>query len=169
MEGKGDVLPILDRITSNSEETVGLMRDTVWAINPENDSTDRLIERMRSFGAEILAAKNINFRFEAPLLKNKAELSMEQRRNLYLVYKEAINNIVKHSGAKNAECVLEKKENGLTARVTDDGKGFDPSKSFEGHGLKNFLLRSRDSDLSVTVQSAPGKGATVEIRLVTLA
>lgn len=162
-EGKPDILPILDRITSNSEETVGLMRDTVWAINPENDSTDRLTERMRSFGAEMMAAKNINFRFEAPVLKT--ELSMEQRRNLYLVYKEAVNNIVKHSGAKNAECVLEKNENGLRVWVADDGQGFDLSRSFEGNGLKNFSLRSRDNDLSVQVKSAPGEGTVVEIRL----
>lgn len=164
-EGKMELLPILDRITSNSEETVGLMRDTVWAINPENDSTERLTERMRSFGVEILAAKNIHFRFEAPVLNNKTELSMEQRRNLYLVYKEAINNIAKHSGAKNAKCVMKKETNGLAVRITDDGRGFDPTETFEGNGLKNFSLRSQHTDLYVKVQSAPGKGTTVEIRL----
>lgn len=161
--GKKELMPILDRITSNSEETVGLMRDTIWAINPENDSTGRLTEKMRSFGAEILAARKIKFRFEVPEFHTRAELSMEQRRNLYLVYKEAINNIAKHSGAKNAECVMTKETSGLMVRVTDDGRGFDPDETFEGNGLKNFSLRSRDSGLYVKVDSAPGKGTTVEV------
>lgn len=159
------LLPILDRITSNSEETVTLMRDTVWAINPENDSTEKLVERMRAFGVEILAAKGIPFHFTVHDLKSSDGLSMEQRRSLYLVYKEAVNNIVKHAEAKNAECTLKKEEGVLKIRIKDDGKGFDPSATFEGNGLRNFTTRGRDENMRVSVTSKPGEGTTVTVEV----
>lgn len=165
MTADTSLLPILDRITSNSEETVTLMRDTVWAINPENDSTEKLVERMRAFGVEILAAKGIPFQFTVQSLKNSDGLSMEQRRNLYLIYKEAVNNIAKHSEAKNAQCILKKEEGILKVRIKDDGRGFNPDTSFEGNGLRNFKSRSQDENMQVTVTSAPGEGATVAVEV----
>lgn len=159
------LLPILDRITSNSEETVTLMRDTVWAINPENDSTEKLVERMRAFGVEILAAKDIPFEFSVPDLKHSDGLSMEQRRSLYLVYKEAVNNIAKHSEAKNAECTLKKEGDVLKIRIRDDGRGFDPGATFEGNGLRNFASRGREENMRVSVTSRPGEGTTVTVEV----
>lgn len=165
MANNTSLLPILDRITSNSEETVTLMRDTVWAINPENDSLEKLIEKMRAFGVEILTAKGISFHFNAEDLKTLSPMSMEQRRNLYLVYKEAVNNIAKHSDAREAGCILEKEGGVLKVLVKDDGKGFDPSSSFEGNGLRNFIARGREDHMLVEVSSAPGKGTTVMIKI----
>lgn len=159
------LLPILDRITSNSEETVTLMRDTVWAINPENDSTEKLVERMRAFGVEILAAKDIPFQFTVHDLKNSDGLSMEQRRSLYLVYKEAVNNIAKHSEAKNAACTVKKEEGVLKVLIKDDGKGFDPDATFEGNGLRNFATRGREENMHVSVTSKPGEGTTVAVEV----
>lgn len=160
------ILPILDRISSNSEETVSLMRDTVWAINPNNDSLEKLIEKMRSFGLEILTAKNIDFYFEVSLaLKPGEEFTMEQRRNLYLIFKEAINNIAKHSFAKKAICEISKEAGTFKVCISDDGMGFDPKSIFEGNGLKNFFSRSEEGSLQVSVVSELGKGTTITIEV----
>lgn len=160
-----DLLPILNKITDNSEETVALMRDTVWAINPSNDSTEKLFEKMRSFGVEILSAKGIAFEFKPEIETKKDLFSMEQRRNLYLVYKEAINNIVKHSAATKAYCKI-KNQSGITQfEIYDNGKGFDPNQTFEGNGLKNYKLRSQDEDLQVSLYSEPNKGTRVSIKV----
>jgi len=160
-----ELLPILDKITSNSEETVTLMKDTVWAINPLNDSTEKLIDRMHSFGAEILSARGIAFEFESEKDLKKDIFSMEQRRNLYLVYKEAINNIAKHSSASRAKCLITYSENEVKVAISDNGKGFDFKQSFEGNGLKNFKIRSQEEDLKVDVESSPGDGTQLNITL----
>lgn len=160
-----DLLPILNKITDNSEETVALMRDTVWAINPSNDSTEKLFEKMRSFGVEILSAKGIAFEFKPEIETKKDLFSMEQRRNLYLVYKEAINNIVKHSAATKAYCKITNQSGITQFEIYDNGKGFDPDQAFEGNGLKNYKLRSQDEDLQVSLYSEPNKGTRVSIKV----
>lgn len=158
-----ELLPILNKITDNSEETVTLMRDTVWAINPNNDSTEKLLEKMRSFGLQLLSAKDIVFTFEYQLDLKKTTFSMEQRRNLYLVYKEALNNIAKHAQANQAYCVIFKQHNTLHIQISDNGKGFDTEQIFEGNGLNNFKSRSQEESLQVSVTSGIGKGTVVEI------
>lgn len=160
------LLPILERITSNSEETVTLMRDTVWAINPTNDSTEKLVEKMRFFGIEILSAKNIAFTFDNQLDLKKEYFSMEQRRNLYLVYKEAINNIAKHALATKTTCTLTSKNGSVEIHIIDNGVGFDLSQTFEGNGLKNFKLRSQEELLNVSVRSQKGIGTQVTIQIL---
>lgn len=162
---KPDLLPILDKITNNSEETVLLMRDTVWAINPDNDSTEKLFEKMRSFGVEILSAKSISFDFETLVDMKKDVFSMEQRRNLYLVYKEAINNIAKHSHATQAGCKIYQHQGSIRINIEDNGKGFDFNQTFEGNGLKNFKLRSQEDDLRVYVNSGLQMGTEVVVEV----
>ncbi|UTA67244.1 MULTISPECIES: sensor histidine kinase [Emticicia] len=160
-----DLLPILDKITDNSEETVLLMRDTVWAINPENDSTEKLFERMRSFGVEMLTARGITFNFELLIDGKRDIFPMEQRRNIYLIYKEAINNISKHSQATHASCQVTRGQGMVKIQVSDNGKGFNVNEIFEGNGLKNFKHRSQEYDLNVSVQSSAQTGTEVLIEI----
>ncbi len=158
-----ELTPILDRISSNSEETVSLMRDTVWAINPNNDSTEKLIEKMRSFGFEILSAKDIAFEFKSEIETKKDLFSMEQRRNIYLIYKEAINNIAKHAAATKASCRIIQNNGQIEIEIIDNGAGFNQSLVFEGNGLKNFKIRSQEEDLKVILNSEQGKGTMVRV------
>ncbi|RYU93785.1 sensor histidine kinase [Emticicia agri] len=162
---KPELLPILDKITNNSEETVLLMRDTVWAINPENDSTEKLFEKMRSFGVEILAAKGILFDFDSVINIKKDIFSMEQRRNIYLIFKEAVNNISKHACATHASCKIEQHQGLIRISIRDNGKGFDFNRTFEGNGLKNFKLRSQEDDLRVYVNSGSQTGTEVLVEI----
>ncbi len=162
-----EIQPILDRITNNSEETVSLMRDTVWAIHPDNDSTDKLLLKMRSFGAEVLSAKSIEFEFTSPDNLPRDIFTMEQRRNIYLVYKEAVNNIAKHSGADAASCHFTRNHKYLNLSISDNGKGFNPDEAFEGNGLKNFAQRSKEDAFTVTVSSAPGSGTNISMTILT--
>lgn len=159
------LMPILDKITSNSEETVALMRDTVWAINPSNDSTEKLLEKMRSFGLEILSAKGIPFDFQSSLDAQKETFSMEQRRNLYLIYKEAINNIAKHAQATKASCAIRQQQGIVIIKIEDNGIGFDLQKTFQGNGLNNFKLRSLEEDINVHISSQLKEGTQVAIEI----
>ena len=161
-------LPILDKILSSSQETIENLRDTVWAINPTNDDFNTLIEKMRSFSHQILTAKEINVQFhntfdENPHLSKNLKISMEQRRNAYLMFKEAIHNIVKHTEAKNTTITIQKDRDGVVLTIQDNGKGFDPTQTHEGNGLKNFHKRATECFIQLTIDSKPTIGTTIKM------
>jgi hypothetical protein len=157
------LVSILDKITENSEESVTLMRDTVWAINPNNDSVDQLISRCRSVGKELLSAKGIRFSIVVDESFQRLSLHMELRRNIYLLYKEALHNIVKHSQATESLVRFQAKGNSWSVMIHDNGVGFDPALVYEGNGLRNFVLRGQEADLRVQVTSQEGQGTTILI------
>ena len=161
-----ELLNILDKISTNSEETVSLMRDTVWSINPDNDSPDKLFDRMKSHGYEVLTIKNIHYTFQNNISDVKLSLTMEQRRHLYLIYKEAINNILKHAKASKVALNIWKENNKIHIKIEDNGLGFNKEAVFEGNGLKNFQNRGLNNGIKVIVNSVLKEGTTVEIMVM---
>lgn len=165
-EAKGKSTEILDRITANSKESVSLMQDTVWMINPKNDSTEKLLERMKSFASGVLASKNISLDFNSPDDLKKITFSMEHRKNCYLIFKEAINNIVKHAEATKVIVDITKNKDEVEIKITDNGKGFDTNTLYEGNGLQNFKERAEEAEFELKVDSKINKGTVVEMRII---
>ena len=159
-----EIMSLLDKIKTNSEETINTIRDTVWAINPDNDSVDLLFEKMRAVAYQVLTAEGILLNFENKIEENKAlKMSMEQRRNAYLIFKEAINNIVKHAQAAEVNVGIERKNKDIKLSINDNGKGFDTNNDFEGNRLKNYQKRANEGFLSISLNSEIGKGTTIEV------
>jgi signal transduction histidine kinase len=158
-----DLLPILDKITSNSKESVQLMQDTIWAIQAKNDDFQKFIDKMRGFATEVLAAKNVSLTFDNQLINPKFKLSMEERKNAYLIFKEAVNNIIKHSAATKAMVKIWSEDNQILIQIEDNGVGFDTNMIFEGNGLQNFETRAEDSEMLVKIESEIGKGTTITL------
>ncbi len=158
-----DILPILDKIIENSKESVILMQDTVWTINPKNDSVEKLFERMRSFASQYLANVDIPLDFVVDADLKKVSFTMEQRKNIYLIFKESINNIVKHSQATKASVRIKKVEDTLKISIEDNGKGFDSTQDFEGNGLQNFKNRAEEAEIECLISSELNKGSKIEI------
>ncbi|NIJ52873.1 ATP-binding protein [Dyadobacter arcticus] len=159
-----EVQNLLAHIRSDSEETINTIRDTVWTINPDNDSPAKLFEKMRSLAFQMLAVKEIAVQFENEARTgNRLGINMEQRRNLYLIFKEAINNIAKHSSAGSVNIRVSQSRDGLCLRIEDDGVGFDISKPSEGNGLKNFRTRAAESFIDLTIESSPGMGTRISM------
>ncbi len=159
-----DLQLILDQIKSDSNNTIQTIRDTVWTLNPHNDSLPQLVEKMRSFAAQILTAKDVALQFENHLEEtSSAKISMEQRQNVYLIFKEAINNIAKHAEATKVNVELEAKNGELRMRITDNGKGFDSTQTHEGNGLKNFKKRAEASFIEFKMSSEIGKGTQITL------
>ena len=156
-----ELLPILEKITSNSVESVQLMQDTIWAIQSKNDDFQKFTDRMRGFATEVLAAKGISLDFNNQIVSHKNSLSMEARKNAYLIYKEAINNIVKHSKATKAEVKIWEENNQILIEVSDNGIGFDPNQATEGNGLHNFEQRAEENEMRLNIDSMQGKGTKV--------
>src|SRR5436190_14971713 len=95
-----EVSPLLDQIGEHAHRMLDSMADIVWTINPENDNFEKIIIRMRAFAYELLGAKDIEFEFNADESTGKLKLPMTVRKNLYLIFKEAANNMAKYSDAK---------------------------------------------------------------------
>jgi signal transduction histidine kinase len=159
----GEVDKVINRIIENSKESVSLMQDTVWALNPLNDSTEKLVSRLVSFGTAILGEKNIAFNHEIEIDPQKLKLDMEGRKNCYLILKEAVNNIAKHSHANNAELQIFQKNGRTHFILKDDGIGFDTKSSNEGNGLRNYRERAEESEFHIYLQSNPSEGVTLEL------
>ena len=156
--------PILEQIKTDSEETIQTIRDTVWAINPENDSVDLLFEKMRSFALQMLTIQNIALDFKNEYHHAKSlKMSMEQRRNVYMMYKEAINNIAKHAQATKVNVLISKANEGFKLEILDNGKGFDCKEIHKGNGLKNFQKRANESFMEFKMKSEIGKGTELEM------
>jgi signal transduction histidine kinase len=162
-----DLLPILDKITNNSAESVELMQDTVWAIQAKNDNFQKFMDKMRGFATEVLAAKGISLSFDNQVDSKKNLLTMEQRKNAYLMYKEAINNIAKHSKASKAIVRIWQEENQICIKVEDNGCGFDTKNIYEGNGLQNFETRAEAHEMQYKLHSEIDKGTCLTLKIFT--
>lgn len=154
----------LEKIKENSARMMESMSDIVWAINPVNDSLERLLIRMKEFAAEILEPARIQYYFETSGELDKSFLNPEQRKDVYLVYKEAVTNAVKYSTATEMTVRLLYREEGLLLQVIDNGKGFDAGQEFSGNGLKNMRSRAAGMQAVLTIQSIPGTGTVVSMK-----
>jgi signal transduction histidine kinase/ligand-binding sensor domain-containing protein len=155
--------PPLLRIADISRELVDSMSDIVWAINPRRDHLGDLTYRMRRFASDILPARNIEFDFQVPAAAEDTALGAEVRRQVFLVFKECVNNIVRHSGCRRAEFGLKVQQHRLLLWVHDDGKGLSVPGNGHGHGLASMEQRIRSLGGEWKISSEPGHGTAVSV------
>ena len=160
-----ETIPLLESIGESSRKMLDAMADIVWTINPENDQFEKIISRMKSFAFELLGAKNIDFEFVADENVANMKLPMEVRKNLYLIFKEATNNMVKHAGASKAMFAIKGGKNDLRMMIRDNGKGFDVTGTASGNGLKNMKKRAGEIGGQLTIDSNPGHGTLIEVKI----
>jgi two-component sensor histidine kinase len=157
----GEKMRMLEVIGETSRESVGAMSDIVWAINPKKDSLADMTRRMRQHAEEVFLEKGVTVKFNAPEDNKNLKLSMDIRRELYLIYKEAVTNSAKHSDCQTVEINFQVRQNQLFLSIKDDGKGFDSSENFSGNGLQNLKIRAKKINAKLEVKSEIGNGTTV--------
>jgi PAS domain S-box-containing protein len=160
----GDNAPALSMIANSSRELIDAMSDIVWAINPKKDHLSDLNQRMRRFAADVLTARNVELDFRAPVAETDLELGANIRREVFLIFKETVNNMVKHSGLTRAEIEFRIADGNLVLRVSDNGKGFDTNSDSDGHGLMSIRERTAALGGKIEIGSTPGQGTTVILR-----
>jgi signal transduction histidine kinase len=138
------------------------MADIVWAIDPRKDRLRDLAQRMRRWASDALAGRPIELNFIAP--EDDLSLDAEMRREIYLVFKEAVHNIVRHSGCTRMSVSLRKEGSALVLHVEDNGKGFVPSQATQGQGLASIRRRAARLGGEVRIQSGTG-GTSVVVRV----
>lgn len=159
------VKTLLDSIARISRESVASMSDIVWAINPNRDSLLDLVRRMRRFANEALAPRGIQFAVRAPEIEDELKLGAEVRRDVFLIFKEVLNNAVRHADCEKVDIELSVESSRLVLRVSDDGRGFDPEQSGEGQGLASMQRRAASLGGEFRIQSRPGEGTIVSLRV----
>jgi signal transduction histidine kinase len=119
--------------------------------------------RMRRYVAEVFESGNISCQFNFENTTEGGRLNMEQRRDLYLVFKECMNNIHKHASAKNIYIKIAVRNGILNMLIEDDGKGFDPNIITHRNGLKNLKIRVEKWKGNLKIDTTAGKGARIQI------
>lgn len=155
---------ILEKVSNYTRETMDKMGDIVWMIKPQENDSQGLKERMQRFLYEMCNSKNITGSMEMenfPIVR----LSMQQRKAIYLVFKEAVNNAVKYSGASSVLVSLSESGNKVRMTVRDNGNGFNPEATHAGNGLDNMRNRARELGGEVRIDSVKGEGTTVSLTL----
>jgi ligand-binding sensor domain-containing protein len=158
----------LRKIASLARELVDSMGDIVWSIRAEPDGMESLIRRMREFAIDVLASRSIGFELRTPRSGPHLHLGLQARRQLFLIYKECVNNIARHSGCTRAEAEFTLAVRQVMLRIHDNGKGLslgEPRRCGGGNGIPNMKRRAQSVGGAVEVLSAPGEGCTVVVRL----
>lgn len=154
--------PLLGKIIENVQEIMEAMNDIVWNINTKNDAFDRIVSRMREHAYQLFEVKGYQLHFYFDENLSRIKLGMEKRRDFYLIYKEALNNIAKYAEGKNVWISLLTHNSGLRLTIRDDGKGFDLAGIRKNsNGLINMQHRTRTLKGKISIVSSPGRGTEI--------
>lgn len=151
----------LTEIERTARETTEAMHDMIWLLNPASANLAELITRLRETAATQL--RDREYRFEVSGASTPRPLSIAFTRNVYLLFKETLTNVLKHSGAKTVAINLAAHNGVLIISVRDNGVGFDPAKATSGHGLDNMRRRSAQLGGTLKLLSTPGQETTIEL------
>ncbi|MBD2700799.1 tetratricopeptide repeat protein [Spirosoma sp. BT702] len=149
---------IVQKIYSDARQILESVDEIIWTINPGNDSLHRIALRLREYAQPLMESKGIDLQFVADTSLDQIPVSMEVRRNLYLIGKEAINNLVKYSQATQAVLRFERKEDRLHVLIEDNGRGFVQESFSTRNGQTSMKQRAEAMGGSLEVHSVPEQG-----------
>lgn len=160
---------VLSRIYSTAREMTRALDEIVWAIDPRHDTLDSLVGYMGGFAQELLAAANLRCRLDVPVEVPAWPLTAETRHNLFLAFKEALTNVIKHAAASEVRIALEAHSQEFVLVIRDNGRGFDreqPAAQSAGRIASGYGLRNLEHRLALIggrceIASALGKGTTI--------
>jgi ligand-binding sensor domain-containing protein/signal transduction histidine kinase len=164
----------LEKIYSTARELTSAMGEIVWAVSPHHDTLDSLVSYLGKYAQDFLSAANIRCRLDLPIQLPAWPLTAEVRHNLFLAFKEALNNVTRHGAAAEVRISLEFTPSGFSLLIEDDGMGFDPRnvgavapannplRILPGNGLTNMRKRIGEIGGKFQIDSRPGGGTRVK-------
>lgn len=157
------VIEELTEIKSTADKTIESMRDIVWLIRPGEETWQQMLTRFRETASKLLRAHE--YTLEVRGESTDMRLPLEFKRDLFLIYKEVLNNIVRHAEAENVSILIDCRRNRLEMSIEDDGKGFaNLDQEFrEGNGLRNLRMRAQAIGANLKFRSALNKGTRVNL------
>ncbi len=163
--GNGQAGEFLQRITTEAEKVHESISDTAKVLGPEYRQLGSLAALLNRHGYELLHEKGIDFALDLPESIKPITIPVTRRHDMYLILKEAIHNIMQHSGASQTRISFRADCRNLYCRVQDNGCGFDFKKHREGSGLANMMRRSGLIQAALDIRTAPGEGCMILLRV----
>ncbi len=157
---------MLSDVAESARSAVEAMSDIVWSIDPRRDDVESLNRRLRQCAAETLDPAGITWIFESDPGADRIKLGPAQRRQVYLVVKEALTNAVRHSSCRLVTITLKSSGNVVHIDIADNGRGFDPGLIDHGHGLGSMRTRLAELGGEVTLTTAEGAGTRLHVSLL---
>jgi signal transduction histidine kinase len=175
-EDPPDATSDLGQIYQAARDLTHALDEIVWAVNPKHDTLDSLATYLGTFAQDFLEAARIRCRIEVPTHLPPWPLTAEARHNLFLAFKEALNNAIKHSGSAEVRISLAIEHGGFGLQIEDNGRGFsietvestqssNPDQPASCYGLRNMRQRLMEIGGSCDIRSAPGEGTTIRLFL----
>ncbi|UJP63619.1 tetratricopeptide repeat-containing sensor histidine kinase [Mongoliitalea daihaiensis] len=155
--------PVFSKINTQTATMMDKLSDIVWSIHPDNDNLDQLLSKMQEFAAEMLEPKEITYEFEVSEGAKEIKLDLEKRRNLFLIFKEALNNAAKYADSQHLDIRLTVQGGKLNLLIKDDGKGFDQTLIKKGNGLFNMQQRAQMMGGNMVIESFPEMGTSIQL------
>jgi ligand-binding sensor domain-containing protein/signal transduction histidine kinase len=157
----------IQEISERAAEVIDSVSEIVWAMNPQNDKLDNLIAHTRRYAVKYLGLANISCKFTTPYEIPSSSISAELRRNIFLVVKELLHNVVKHSCASEVMFEVSLLDHNLEIKIADNGKGFSLEQSTGlGNGLINMRKRIEDIGGTFNMESTQDKGTQIEFSVI---
>jgi len=146
------------------------MSDIVWSVDPRRDDLANVVTRVRQFGADIFEAQGIEWELQVTPELEKTKLTPEQRRDIFLICKEALNNVARHAGCHSVTLSLRVCGQQILVEIKDDGRGFASAavvveNGSGGHGLANMQARAARLGGSLRIASNPGQGTQFNLSI----
>jgi signal transduction histidine kinase len=162
-----NISSLFEQINQNAQSTLDNISDLIWTLRPHEDPFINLADRMRAYAMTMLENEEVEYELNMPKEIPDVEIELNTRRNLLVVYKEAMNNAIKHSACSKIKIDFRFQVGRAIMSIQDNGKGFDQQAQQNGigQGLKKMQDRAKDIGATLAIRSAPGKGTTVEILL----
>jgi signal transduction histidine kinase len=165
-----------DQIYHTARELTRALDEIVWAVNPKHDTLDSLITYLGRFAQQFLSAAEIRCRLDIPVHLPSWALTSEVRHNVFLAFKEALHNALKHAHATEVRVLLELQTDSFTIIIWDNGCGFDPgtaklhpapdrTRLAVGNGLQNMQRRLAEISGRCEWDTAPGEGTRVKLHI----
>lgn len=151
-------------IGERAGELVDNMSDIVWLVNPKNKSLMDLILRLKDAYSVLCVSLGISFRLMNIEQLDDSDIIMEKRQNIYLIFKEGINNSIKYSGCRNIILSVETDNRNFEIILSDDGSGFDLKNHIRGNGLNNMNKRAQESGMHLELESSVGHGTVIRLK-----
>jgi signal transduction histidine kinase len=167
--GASQSTSLLTEIADSARTLVDAMRDIVWAIDPRRDDLSNVVFRARQFASDLLEPQKIRLDFQVPSELSRVTLDPEQRRQLFLIFKEAFNNVARHARCDSLSFRVVISRNRLEVEIKDDGYGFVPHGQTQeevrpgGLGLENMRTRAEKLGGQLTIDSSPGNGTRLKL------
>jgi ligand-binding sensor domain-containing protein/two-component sensor histidine kinase len=156
----------LEKIKESTQSAIAGVKDIIWVLDDKKDTLDDLMVRINQFAQPVCSAAGISYQQHAEVNFDNYRLGKEEKRNLYMIIKESINNSIKYADCSTIDLVVKNNANKLNIIISDNGKGFDQNKITSGYGLKNIIQRSNEIGYCISINSSLGNGSIIDLEKV---